>query len=177
MRGGIEYIAARIAIEDRGYSSPCWIWQKATNEKGYAKGRVPGFLGMVRVHRAAYELHVGPIPDGLVIDHLCRVPACCNPAHLEPVTIGENTRRGEQGLPRSHCRRGHELSGENVGVSKSGNRFCKECNRTRKRLYMRHWQARNRDAVRKRAAEFRQAHREEINAKKREMRAAGVWSS
>ena len=45
-------------------------------------------------HRVAYEELVGPIPDGLVLDHLCRNRRCCNPEHLEPVTDGENTRRG-----------------------------------------------------------------------------------
>lgn len=70
----------------------CWIWRASFNPRGYAqfwdKGRV------LRAHRYAYELLVGPIPDGLQLDHLCRDKRCCNPAHLEPVTAKENVRRG-----------------------------------------------------------------------------------
>jgi len=82
------HMTAKIVVDEAG----CWVWQNATNGKGY--GQV-GFMGRVRsVHRVAYELLVGPIPDGLCIDHLCRVRACCNPYHLEPVTTLVNNRRG-----------------------------------------------------------------------------------
>lgn len=73
----------------------CWIWPDATNDAGY--GQVHHQGRVVYVHRLAYEQLVGPIPEGLVLDHLCRNTRCVNPAHLEPVTIGENVRRGFEG--------------------------------------------------------------------------------
>lgn len=84
--------------EDRGYGTPCWIWQLFTDAKGY------GFDGHGHrtrdggryAHRIMWERVNGPIPEGLQLDHLCRVPSCVNPDHLEPVTPGENTRRGVQ---------------------------------------------------------------------------------
>lgn len=77
--------------EDRGYATPCWIWQ-LTGSEGYGTTKVNGVSRAA--HRVYYERDVGPIPDGLEIDHLCRVRRCCNPEHLEPVTHAENVRRG-----------------------------------------------------------------------------------
>src|SRR5579875_211929 len=69
----------------------CWLWTGAVTSSGY--GSV-GHSGRARsTHRLAYELLTGDIPSGLTIDHLCRNKLCCNPKHLEPVTIGENVRR------------------------------------------------------------------------------------
>jgi len=69
----------------------CWLWTAGKFPAGY------GCLGVggksVLTHRFSYELLVGPIPEGLEIDHLCRVRACCNPSHLEPVTSAENVQR------------------------------------------------------------------------------------
>lgn len=79
-------------IEDRGHATPCWIWQKVLNDQGYA------LLSHKRVHRVFYERSVGPIPAGYQLDHLCRVRACVNPAHMEPVTNAENTRRGARAV-------------------------------------------------------------------------------
>jgi HNH endonuclease len=70
----------------------CWIWVKARHETGYGMVAMPGQRHSF-AHRAAYEAFVGAIPAGLEIDHLCRVRACCNPEHLEPVTRQENARR------------------------------------------------------------------------------------
>jgi len=70
----------------------CWIWQGAKNDRGYGQIRMHGKA--IYAHRAMYEIHVGPIAKGLELDHLCREPACVNPAHLEPVTHRENIRRG-----------------------------------------------------------------------------------
>lgn len=117
--------------------SGCWIWQGRVDRDGYgARGGVMRQeFGTDRAHRAFYMLLVGPIPDGLVIDHLCRVPACVNPEHLEPVTPEENTQRGENFLAVNRrvqsCPQGHEYSGENliIKVKRSGqkSRTCKVC--------------------------------------------------
>jgi hypothetical protein len=83
----------------------------------------------VRAHRYVYERLVGPIPAGMTLDHLCRNRACVNPAHLEPVTGPENTRRAV--ALQTHCLRGHPLSGPNL-YCRNGRRHCREC-RSRKR--------------------------------------------
>lgn len=79
-------------IEDRGYKTACWVWKGKPNSAGY--GRTQKDKKTVLAHRAVYELHNGPITDGLELDHLCRIPACVNPAHLDPVTHLVNVRRG-----------------------------------------------------------------------------------
>lgn len=76
------------AVEDRGFGTPCWVWQRAVNENGY--GRMPGNQA---AHRVYFERERGPVPDGLEIDHLCRVRACVRPDHMEAVTHAENVRR------------------------------------------------------------------------------------
>lgn len=78
-------------VEDRGYKSPCWIWQLGSLN-GY--GKVTRNGKQMGAHRAYYEEYIGPIPAGMQIDHLCRVPSCVNPEHLEAVTQAENGRRG-----------------------------------------------------------------------------------
>jgi hypothetical protein len=168
------YISERIRIEDRGHSSPCWVWQLSTTEKGYGRGFIPGFGKNTRIHRASYELHVGPIPEGLVIDHLCCVKACCNPAHLEAVTDEENRRRAKVlRQPPTHCRHGHELSGSNLRIEPRGSRVCRACHRAR----VREWAKRNPEKVwRGKPKPISPAKREQYNAKRREMRAAGLWS-
>lgn len=70
----------------------CWHWQGAIGSHGYGQFLGPdGVVGLA--HRISYELHIGPVPEGLQLDHLCRVRPCVNPAHLEPVTCAENLRR------------------------------------------------------------------------------------
>ena len=81
-----------VSIEDCGHDTPCWIWTGALNERGY--GRAWGGPA----HRVFYERHVGQVPPGLELDHLCRNRACVNPAHLEPVTHAENMRRSALAL-------------------------------------------------------------------------------
>jgi hypothetical protein len=82
-------LADRITVSESG----CWLWTGEMNRNGYGRVRSDG--KRVMAHRRAWELLRGPIPTGLVLDHLCRNRHCCNPAHLEPVTVRENTLRGE----------------------------------------------------------------------------------
>lgn len=113
----------------------CWLWLSSVNPGGYGEylpGRTLGADGRrnptVRAHRYAYEQVRGPIPPGLQLDHLCRVRSCVNPDHLEPVTNHENVLRGWATGERTvtRCKRGHELSGENLYCS-PGRRHCRTC--------------------------------------------------
>lgn len=94
--------------EDRGFGTPCWIWQRAFDGTGYGRACHDG--RMFQAHRFIYERLVGPIPEGMQLDHLCRVRSCVNPSHLEPVTNATNTRRGERTkLSREDVALIHEL--------------------------------------------------------------------
>lgn len=111
----------------------CWLWLRAKDAKGY--GRV-GWGGKVLLaHRVAYELFFGQIPDGLPLDHLCRVPACVNPGHLEPVPTRENTARGVHpsatALRENRCVNGHNYTPENT-YRWRGERQCRQCMRDRR---------------------------------------------
>lgn len=96
-----EYVKLRVAQKDCGFETPCWLWQLYRNSKGYSRAtfgdvRTPRF-----VHRISYEAFVGPIPEGLQIDHRCRVKACVNPEHLRPVTPEENLSHRVWGNPNT----------------------------------------------------------------------------
>lgn len=104
-------------------SEGCWLWTGARNSRGYGQWAVGGRSRSV--HRIAYEALVGPIPDGLTIDHLCRVKTCCNPEHLEAVTGAENSRRHAATI--TSCPRGHEYTPENTYRNGAGHRYCREC--------------------------------------------------
>lgn len=98
--------------------SGCWIWPGRTC-KGY------GRYGEALVHRMTYEALVTEIPDGLDLDHLCRVITCANPYHLEPVTRAENNRR--KWALHTHCPAGHEFTTANTYTG-GGHRKCRICN-------------------------------------------------
>lgn len=120
----------------------CWNWT-ANKWKGYGQFGVqvePGKWKQRKAHRVAYELCVGPIPDGLQLDHLCRNPSCVNPAHLEPVTNRENGLRGvsvaARNAAKTHCVNGHEFTAENTMyqvVNGNKQRECRSCYRERMR--------------------------------------------
>lgn len=120
-------LMAKVAVDDNG----CWIWQGAQTGTGY--GHMWDGAKVRRTHRIAYEIHVGPIPEGLHLDHLCRVRLCCNPAHLEPVTIRENLLRGvgfaAVHAAQTHCIHGHEFTEANTRIDRLGRRFCRACRR------------------------------------------------
>lgn len=122
----------RIAEKIDTDSSGCWIWT-AARSTGY--GRVSYNGRTVVAHRVVYEILVGPIPDGLQLDHLCRNRACVRPDHLEPVTQRENLLRG-QTIParhaaRTHCNWGHRFDSTNTGRTVDGYRRCRRCHAER----------------------------------------------
>ena len=116
-------------------TNECWLWLAARFPEGY------GLLAIKSrpyyAHRFAYELLVGPVPEGLHLDHLCRVRHCVNPQHLEPVTRRENILRGDSfsaaNAKKTHCLRGHQLEGGNLHVY-NGARVCRRCHRDRERI-------------------------------------------
>ncbi len=118
-------------------TSNCWVWKAYKNPLGYGTFRV----GKTKrfSHRLAYEEIVAPVPDRLVLDHLCRNTSCCNPAHLEPVTSRENILRGvgycAQQARKTHCVHGHLLQGKNLRVRQDGSRICRACAAERMRRY------------------------------------------
>lgn len=111
----------------------CIIWPLRQTKNGYGhsnKGR-----SSVVAHRLAYENQVGPIPDGLTLDHLCRNRLCVNPEHLEPVTQRENNLRGNSVSGINHrktqCKHGHPLRGDNLHIDAKGHRRCLDCRERR----------------------------------------------
>lgn len=126
----------RVTIDD----DECWRWCGSIESNGYGRMRVDGRRSMI--HRVAYEVMVGPIPEGLTIDHLCGVRNCINPDHLEAVTRGENSRRSSHRLMVSHrtdrCGADlHDLTGDNVYLRKDrpGRRECRACRTAARRRY------------------------------------------
>lgn len=109
--------------------SGCWEWTGPTNPLGYGLIN-SGPTGRRSTHRASYAFFVGPIPEGLVLDHLCRNRRCANPAHLEAVTCAENLRRGvgfaATNARKTHCVNGHEFDDKNTIHRRDGRR-CREC--------------------------------------------------
>ena len=114
----------------------CWIWTGVTTTAPGARLSYPRFcIGKaktVAAHRFSYELFVGPIPDGLTLDHLCRNTLCVNPSHLEPVTNRENVLRGTgpsaRNARKTVCGQGHPLTSDNVRMEGSSRR-CLTCQR------------------------------------------------
>ena len=115
-----DKFAARVTPTD---PIACWEWQGAiAAQTGY------GTLGMRYAHRISYELHVGPIPPGMTIDHLCRNRPCVNPAHLEVVTLAENIRRAGILRRQDTCKRGHSFTDPtNLYHRSDGSRMCRSC--------------------------------------------------
>lgn len=108
----------------------CWEWQATRNHLGYGQFSIN--RKHLMAHRVAWEFLIGPIPDGLELDHLCRNPPCVNPDHLEPVTHAENMRRAPWSAvqvkrAKTHCNHGHPLFGQNIRIDGAGHRICRAC--------------------------------------------------
>lgn len=127
-RPAVDRIADKVDFHDSG----CWLWTGAIHPTGYGQMRTPGTRVSTSAHRVVYESLVEPIAPGLVLDHLCRIRACVNPDHLEPVTHRVNLLRGvginATNAAKTHCKHGHEFTPENT--YRYGNkRQCRTCNR------------------------------------------------
>jgi isocitrate/isopropylmalate dehydrogenase len=104
----------------------CMEWMANIQPNGYGSFQLYGSKRLA--HRLSYELRVGPIPEGLHIDHLCRNRACIRPDHLEAVTLRENLNRGIHfGRQKTHCKSGHEFTEGNTYITKQGKRQCRTC--------------------------------------------------
>lgn len=126
-----------------GPPSACWKWLGAKNKSGHGVIGV-GPKKLQGPHRVAYELFIGPIPEGAHLDHLCARwpgglgPSCVNPWHLEPVSLFENVARsGKQvavlNRAKTHCPQGHPYDEKNTGHSAGNRRYCRACHRDRAR--------------------------------------------
>lgn len=122
---------ARLTVGDG-----CWEWPGSRDKQGYGRFAVPRTPRVSNrwlpklAHRIAYELFVGPIPDGLTIDHLCRNKGCVNPSHLEAVTQRVNNyRTPDFNGNKTHCPQGHEYA--TSGRAYRGGRYCRVCDRDR----------------------------------------------
>lgn len=123
-----ERLAEKVTVDAE---TSCHNWTGYIQSAGYGSLRVEG--RSVLTHRLAYELARGPIPVGLVIDHLCRNRRCCNPDHLEAVTNHENLRRGEgiTAKPKTHCPKGHAYDADNTRINRQGAKVCRACEKAR----------------------------------------------
>jgi len=115
----------------------CWIWKASKNPLGYGQLFDPTTRRLMSAYRRVYEFCIGPIPEGLEYDHLCRNPSCVNPDHLEPVTHAENMARApwtaiQFRRAKTHCPHGHVYEGENVYVNPKGSRECRICRAERR---------------------------------------------
>jgi hypothetical protein len=121
----------------------CWTWTGSHN-LGYGQIQA-GARSSARVHRVAYEMLVGPIPNGLSLDHLCRNRSCVRPSHLEPVTNRVNVLRGAglaaANAAKTHCIRGHEFTPENTYLTRKG-RDCRICHTQ----FCREWRLKRKEA-------------------------------
>lgn len=133
MQIALERALSRFTIDEL---TGCWLWTASVNPRGYGLTSIPqpGHNLTRRAHRFIYEALVGAIPEGLDLDHLCRVRRCVNPDHLEPVTHQENCQR----VPREVCAKGHPREDALVWILRGKQiRVCRECRRNNSQTFMR----------------------------------------
>lgn len=139
-----EPVIVRLArFTASGSAEECWPWLGAVNWKGYGHSFRDG--KQMQAHRVMYEETIGPIREGMTLDHvchtkdrscpggnICRHRSCVNPFHMDQVSAAVNTSRGLRAA-QTHCKRGHEFTAENTGIGHQAggtHRFCRECRRT-----------------------------------------------
>ena len=125
----------KIAVEHRIWSkirkrpNGCWEWIGAKNSGGY--GSIKDSGKNRKTHRVMWEIQVGGLTPGLTLDHLCRNRTCCNPDHLEEVSLKENILRGEgvyaKNKRKTHCKSGHKFTEKNTYQRLTGQRACRKC--------------------------------------------------
>jgi hypothetical protein len=115
----------KVAVADIG----CWDWLAGVDRQGYGRFGIKGTPHLA--HRVSYELAVGPIVEGLTLDHLCFNTSCVRPDHLEPVTMSVNVMRGTGVGPRNkaktHCPKGHEYTTDNTYWHKRPSGIGRDC--------------------------------------------------
>jgi hypothetical protein len=145
------------------HSSGCWLWAGYINKKGYGQ---LGFEGKIcRAHRVSYEFFVGPLIQGLVIDHLCNNPSCVNPFHLNQTTNKENVARGTsptaQNKRKKVCLKGHPLIEENVYKEGDG-RKCITCRKNQKKQWEK---SKTKEELYEYRKKYREKYKKEIAAR------------
>lgn len=115
-------------VREGGHGHWLWTGPLQKNGYGYTRWKIHGKWKHARVHRLFFEEYIGPIPDGLEIDHICQNKRCVNPEHLRAVTHQENlkTRNHSGPAKKTHCKRGHEFTVQNTYWSK-GYKNCRTC--------------------------------------------------
>lgn len=138
-----EPVEPRLLAKLRYMPNGCWEWTGSTSRPGW-HGRISVNHRLVMTHRVAYELWVGPIPEGLFVCHRCDNPPCCNPAHLFLGTTRDNMRdaaakgrTGPQIRVWTHCKRGHPFEGNTYIHPVTGRRGCHQCRLDQTREYHR----------------------------------------
>lgn len=132
----VERFRAKYDVTPAG----CWEWNRGQDRGGYGQFMLTGGR-IVKAHQFAYELHKGPVPIGMELDHLCRNRRCVNPEHLEAVTHQVNILRSPIALAgvnarKTQCIRGHEFTPENTKYA-YGKRYCRKCGYIRSKAYLR----------------------------------------
>ena len=115
-------------------NSGCWLWVGPLDRKGYGAAKIDG--QSTGAYRAVWRTLVGPIPDGMYLDHTCMVRSCVNPDHLRIVTprisaLENSNSIAAQCAAKTHCAQGHALDGDNLGRDCNGHRCCVQCRRNR----------------------------------------------
>jgi hypothetical protein len=129
-----ERITRNVLVNANG----CWVWTKYRDRNGY--GRLYVGNRVVLAHRFAYEAFIGPVPNGLPLDHLCRNRACCNPRHADPVPQVQNLHRSPETVntinaAKTACPRDHPYDSVNTYVDSTGARHCRACRSDANRRY------------------------------------------
>ena len=155
----IELFYSKIIFNEETW---CWEFQGFISVAGYGEMSYKG--KMQKAHRVSYQIHIGEIKEGMVIHHKCRNPKCCNPEHLEQVTVKQNAEYTiHKNSLKTHCPQGHEYSIDNLVKSTLNRRVCKICHKLKsremlpsRRPYFKTWRLNNRE----KGKEYQRRYRE-----------------